>query len=193
MGCLICMSSVQKSSCSTKLESTYFQPILDHPEICGTMTEEDRWREQGPIDSKTTNLVSLPSSQETTFPLLVQLNFLSGRAGSMIKDIIQYADWNAIHQRIIENQRSRQEATINLEGKKKLTTGTLFKTGKSILDHDVHDLVAENREEKEKMEQSVCKWKAEEWKKMRWYYCCLRAQVQITMMYRLVQIIWTKI
>ena len=84
-----------------------------------------------------------------------------------MEDIIQYADRNAIRQRIIENQRSGQEATISLEGKKKLTAGTLFKAGKSVLDHDVHDLVAKNREEKEKMEESVRKQKAEEWEKKR--------------------------
>jgi len=133
------------------------------------MTEVDRQRKQeGLIDSETTILSSHPSSQDkTTFPPLVQLNFLSCRAGSVMEDIIQYADQNAIHQRIIENQRSGQEATISLEGKKKLTAGTLFKAGKSILDHDVHDLVAKNREEKEKMEESVRKRKAEEWGKKR--------------------------
>jgi len=43
--------------------------------------------------------------------------------------------------------------TITLEGKKKLTAGTLFKAGKLVLDHDVHDLVAKNREEKEKLDE----------------------------------------
>jgi len=61
------------------------------------MTEADRQREhEGLIDSETTIFSSHPSSQdETTFPPLVQLNFLSGRAGSVMEDIIQYADWNA--------------------------------------------------------------------------------------------------
>jgi len=86
-------------------------------------------------------------------------------AGSVMEDILQYADRNAIRQRIIENQRIGEHATIALSEKKKVSAGILFKAGKSVLDCDVRDLVAKNVEDKEKMEESVHQRKAGESRK----------------------------
>ena len=131
------------------------------------MTEEDQRREQPTINDDSDSLPNdhslLPSLQETV--PVPQLNLTHGMAGSVMEDILQYADQNAICQRIIENQRIGEHATIALSEKKKVSAGILFKAGKSVLDCDVRVLVAKNVEDKEKMEESVHQRKAGESRK----------------------------
>ena len=83
------------------------------------------------------------------------MNLTHGMARSVTEDILQYADQHAIHQRIIKNQRIREQATIALSEKKKVSIRILFKAGKSVLDCDVSDLVVKNVEDKEKLEKNL--------------------------------------
>jgi len=113
--------------------------LLDHPEIAVTKepTPEEGSDQQGHSAGSIANT----------------LNFSDGLAHTCISDIIQSIDLEAVRERIRANQDNGRQALEKLTEAKKLSAGTVFKSGRVYLGPEVLQVQLERkrvRDEKEK-------------------------------------------
>jgi hypothetical protein len=102
--------------------------LLDHPEIAATAEN---------IDNSTTAMDAsdaVDSSQSNSQPsIATSLNFRHGFANTVMVDILQNIDRDAVREQIRINQQEGQQAQNTLMAAKRLTAGILFKSGEAWL------------------------------------------------------------
>jgi len=106
--------------------------LLDHPEIASSNTE------QMP-DEESDRQESLPVS------VAASLNFSNGLAHTCISDIIQNIDLEAVREQIRANQDEGRQALEKLTEAKRLSAGTVFKSGRVYLGPDVLQVQIERK------------------------------------------------
>ena len=90
--------------------------LLDHPEIAGSA---EQIPEEESSNGHGTTVVSVAAT----------LNFSTGLANTCISDIIQNMDLEAVRERIRANQEEGHQALEKLTEAKRLSAGTIFKSG----------------------------------------------------------------
>jgi len=102
--------------------------LLDHPEI--SAATENECKEIEEMDTGSSRGASNQSTAAT-------LNFNKGIANTLMVDILQNIDPEAVRQQIRINKQEGQKAFNTLAESKKLTAGLVFKSGKAWLGPDV--------------------------------------------------------
>jgi hypothetical protein len=98
------------------------------------------------------------------------LNFNNGIANTLMVDILQNIDREAVSQQIRMNQQEGQQALNMLAESKKLTAGLVFKSGKAWLGPDVlHEQMERKRKKEEKEKEQSDKQKREQEKRKQAY------------------------
>lgn len=113
--------------------------LLDHPEIAIT-------KETSPDEGSN-------NQGHSTASVAATLNFSNGLAHTCISDIIQNIDLAAVREHIRANQDEGRDALEKLTEAKKLSAGTVFKSGRVYLGPEVLQVQLERkriRDEKEK-------------------------------------------
>jgi len=135
--------------------------LLDHPEISATKQNECEEIEE--MDTGTSRGASNQSTAAT-------LNFNNGIANTLMVDILQNIDREAVHQQIRMNQQKGQQALNTLAESKKLTAGLVFKSGKAWLGPNVlHEQMERKRKKKGKEKEKSDKQKREQEKRKQAY------------------------
>ncbi len=83
------------------------------------------------------------------------LNYQSGLANTVISDILQNIDREAVRQNIRSNQEEGRHAMDAFTEAKKLTAGVVFKAGRAWLGPEVLQVAVENKRKKDEIEQGV--------------------------------------
>lgn len=100
--------------------------LLDNSEILATATEEDlSYMQQGEVGT------------EGSQSLASTLNFSSGISNTIIVDILQNIDREAVREQIRKNQEEGGRAIDQLRDCRKLSAGKVFKSGRAVLGPDV--------------------------------------------------------
>jgi hypothetical protein len=119
--------------------------LLDHPEIIAT------------AEALQEDATTAASSTEPPSTIAASLNYRNGFASTVMADILQNIDREAVRQQIRNNQQEGEQALANLAAHKKLSAGAVFKAGKAWLGPDVLEAQLERkrlREEKEQQQQN---------------------------------------
>jgi hypothetical protein len=96
------------------------------------------------------------------------LNFHNGIANTVMVDILQNIDREAVREQIRMNQQEGQQALNTLTESKRLTAGVVFKSGKAWLGPEVlQEQINRKRKKDEKEKEQLERLKAEQEKKKR--------------------------
>ncbi len=119
--------------------------LLDHPEIAAT--KENGGEETAESDSNRTRT----SNQGTASTL----NFGNGLTNTLMIDILQNIDREAVRQQIRSNQQEGRQALNTLAESKKLTAGLVFKSGRAWLGPEVLQEQLERKRKKDDKEREL--------------------------------------
>ena len=119
--------------------------LLDHPEIAAT--KENGGEETAESDSNRTG-TSIQGTAST-------LNFGNGLANTLLIDILQNIDREAVRQQTRPNQQEGRQALNTLAESKKLTAGLVFKSGRAWLGPEVLQKQLERKRKKDDKEREL--------------------------------------
>ena len=139
--------------------------LLDHPEIMASKESEDN--SSAAVTSEEGGISSVATS----------LNFCSGLSKTVMIDILQNIDREAIRQQIRNNQTEGQEAIENLNQCKKLTAGAVFKSGRAYLGPGVLKVAVDKKTQKDEAERKKGEKAEAEKRKKREAYLKARSDV----------------
>jgi hypothetical protein len=122
--------------------------LLDHPEIA--MSTEDTAQEVPLIDSQST--VASSNNQQT---FAGTLNYQNGLANTVISDILQNIDREAVREQIRYNQEEGRAAINSIKEARKLTAGLVFKSGRAWLGPDVLQVAIDHKRKREELENAA--------------------------------------
>ena len=132
--------------------------LLDHPEIAATKEKEAE---------QTAESTNSGRSNEATASTL---NFGNGLANTLMIDILQNIDRDAVRQQIRSNQQEGRQALHTLAESKKLTAGLVFKSGRAWLGPEVlQEQMERKRKKDDKERETRDKQRMEQEKKKRAY------------------------
>jgi hypothetical protein len=95
--------------------------LLDHPDIAASASKESS------IDNPQVD------SQSSQLSVAGMLNYQRGFANTVLSDILQSLDREAIRDQIRSNQEEGRQAMESLLAAKRLTAGLVFKSGSAWL------------------------------------------------------------
>ncbi len=95
--------------------------LLDHPDIATSASEES-----STVDPQV-------NSQSSQLSVAITFNYQSGFANTVLSDILQSIDREAIWEQIRSNQVEGRQAMDYIHAAKRLTTGLVFKSGRAWL------------------------------------------------------------
>ena len=119
--------------------------LLDHPEIAAS-------EDPSSISDSGNESQSTSDNQHS---VAAMLNYQSGLANTVISDILQNIDREAVRQNIRANQDEGRQATVAFAEAKKLTAGVVFKSGRAWLGPEVLQAAVENKRKRDEIEQGV--------------------------------------
>jgi hypothetical protein len=121
--------------------------LLDHPEIAAS---ED-------LSSISDSGNERQSTSDNQHSVAATLNYQSGLANTVISNILQKIDREAVHQtsNIRANQEEGRQAMVAFAEAKKLTAGVVFKSGRAWLGPEVLQAAVENKRKRDEIEQGV--------------------------------------
>jgi hypothetical protein len=125
--------------------------LLDHPEIAATAEDESEAAPSMLGDAPTTTDDS--SNNQQSFART--LNFCNGYANTVISDILQNIDREAVRGQIRSNQGEGRQAMENITEAKKLTAGLVFKSGRAWLGPEVLQVAMENKRKRDELESAA--------------------------------------
>jgi hypothetical protein len=119
--------------------------LLDHPEIAAS-------EDPSSISDSGNESQSTSDNQHS---VAATLNYQSGLANTVISDILQNIDREAVRQNIRANQDEGRQAMVAFAEAKKLTAGVVFKSGRAWLGPEVLQAAVENKRKRDEIEQGV--------------------------------------
>jgi hypothetical protein len=117
--------------------------LLDHPEIVAS-------KDPSSIADSGNDTQSTSDNQHS---VAATLNYQSGLANTVISDILQNIDREAVWQNIRSNQEEDRQAMVAFTEAKKLMTGFVLKSGRAWLGPEVLQAAVENK--RDQIEQGV--------------------------------------
>jgi hypothetical protein len=117
--------------------------LLDHPDIAASASKE----------SSTDN--PQVDSQSSQLSVAGMLNYQSGFANTVLSDILQSLDREAIRDQIHSNQEEGRQAMESLLAARRLTAGLVFKSGRAWLGPEVLEVAVNRKRKKEEIENGV--------------------------------------
>jgi hypothetical protein len=146
--------------------------LLDHPEIAAT---QEQSTEMNQTDSSTS---AISSEQQS---VAASLNYSNGLANTVIADILQNVDREAVREQIRANQQEGQQAANTLAEAKKLSAGVVFKSGRAYLGPEVLQAAIERKNKREEKEKEISeRLKAEQTKRKQAYEKALEEVCNLT-------------
>ncbi len=97
----------------------------------------------------------LLDSQSSQLSVAGTLNYQSGFANTVLSDILQSLDREAIRDQIHSNQEEGQQAMESLLAARRLTAGLVFKSGRAWLGPKVLEVAVNHKRKKEEIENGV--------------------------------------
>jgi hypothetical protein len=117
--------------------------LLDHPDIAASASKESS------IDNPQVD------SQSSQLSVAGMLNYQRGFANTVLSDILQSLDREAIRDQIRSNQEEGRQAMESLLAAKRLTAGLVFKSGRAWLGPKVLEVAINHKRKKEEIENGV--------------------------------------
>jgi hypothetical protein len=117
--------------------------LLDHPDIAASASKE----------SSTVN--PQVDSQSSQLSVAGTLNYQSGFANTVLLDILQSLDHEAIRDQIRSNQEEGRQAMESLLAAKRLTAGLVLMSGRAWLGPEVLQVAVDHKQKKEEIENGV--------------------------------------
>jgi hypothetical protein len=118
---------------------------LDHPEIADTA--------EGDSEAAPSLLGEVSSNNQQSFA--GTRNFCNGYANTVILDILQNIDQEAVREQIRSNQDEGRQAMDTINKARKLTTGLVFKSGRAWLGPEVLQVAMENKGKRDELESAA--------------------------------------
>ncbi len=106
-------------------------------------------------DNEARDSQSAAASSNNQQSVAATLNYQSGFANTVLSDILQNIDHDAIWERIRSNQEEGHHAIEAFNDAKKLTAGLVFMSGKAWLGPEVLQVAMNNKRKREEQEQAV--------------------------------------
>jgi hypothetical protein len=119
--------------------------LLDHPEIADTA--------EGDSEAAPSLLGEDSSNNQQSFA--GTLNFCNGYANTVISDILQNIDREAVREQIRSNQDEGRQAMDTINEARKLTAGLVFKSGRAWLGPEVLQVAMENKRKRDELESAA--------------------------------------
>jgi hypothetical protein len=135
-------ASYNKEAIAVREWGPLTQNLMENYELLATATDKDLLIQHQQESAAQTDPPSLAST----------LNFSDGLSNTLIVDILQNIEGEAVRDQIQRNQEEGSRAIEQSTNCEKLTTGQVFKAGKAVLGPDVLSVAISKKREWERIE-----------------------------------------